>query len=150
MNGGSTQQTVEGSATAAAIQSSTSELGTAVNTRAVNELPLNGRNFTQLLALTPGVSPISVAQNSGGGGGFAGNAIGSFTFPAVNGQRNRSNMFLFDGLVDLGSFIGNYNFEPIIDTMQEFKVQSHNDLAEFGEATGGIVNVVSKPGTNDF
>lgn len=147
---GATQQTIEVAATAAQIESSTAELGTAIATKAVNDLPLNGRNFTQLLALTPGVSPISVAQNAGGGGGFAGNAIGSFTFPAVNGQRNRSNMFLFDGLVDLGSFIGNYNFEPIVDTIQEFKVQSHNDLAEFGEATGGIVNVVSKPGTNDF
>jgi hypothetical protein len=147
---GGTQQTVEVVGTAAQIESATSELGTAIATRSVNDLPLNGRNFTQLLALTPGVSPVSVAQNSGGGGGFAGNAIGSFTFPAVNGQRNRSNMFLFDGLVDLGSFIGNYNFEPVIDTIQEFKVQSHNDLAEFGQATGGIVNVVSKPGTNEF
>jgi hypothetical protein len=147
---GATQQTVEVEATAAQIESSTAELGTAIATRAVNDLPLNGRNFTQLLALTPGVSPVSVAQNAGGGGGFAGNAIGAFTFPAVNGQRNRSNMFLFDGLVDLGSFIGNYNFEPIVDTIQEFKVQSHNDLAEFGQATGGIVNVVSKPGTNEF
>src|SRR5258708_33063105 len=150
MNGGSTQQTVEGSATAAAIQSSTSELGTAVNTRAVNELPLNGRNFTQLLQLTPGVSPVSVAQNSGGGGGFAGNAIGAFTFPAVNGQRNRSNIFLLDGLNDLGSFIGNYNVEPIVETIQEFKVQSHNDLAEFGQALGGIVNVVTKSGSNQY
>ena len=114
----------------------------------MQDLPLNGRNFTQLLTLTPGASPISVAQNSGGGGGFAGNAVGSFSFPALNGQRNRSNMFLMDGVVDLGSFIGNYNVSPIIDTVQEFKVQSHNDLSEFGEAVGGIVNVATKSGTN--
>ncbi len=145
---GSTQQTVTVEAAAAEIQSSTSELGTVINEKAVNELPLNGRNFTQLLQLTPGASPVSVAQNSGGGGGFAGNAIGTFTFPAMNGQRNRSNMFLLDGANDLGSFIGNYNFAPIIDTVQEFKVQSHNDEAQFGQALGGIVNVVTKSGTN--
>jgi Carboxypeptidase regulatory-like domain/TonB dependent receptor len=147
---GSTQQSVTVEATAAAIESSTSELGTVINERAVNDLPLNGRNFTQLLALTPGASPVSVAQNSGGGGGFAGNAIGTFAFPALNGQRNRSNMFLLDGTVDLGSFIGNYNFAPIVDTVQEFKVQSHNDEAEFGQAVGGIVNVVTRAGTNTF
>lgn len=147
---GSTQQSVTVEATAVAVQASTSELGTVINQQAVNDLPLNGRNFTQLLTLTPGASPVSVAQNSGGGGGFAGNAIGSFSFPALNGQRNRSNMFLLDGINDLGSFIGNYNFEPIVDTVQEFKVQSHNDEAEFGQAVGGIVNVVTKSGTNTF
>jgi hypothetical protein len=147
---GATQQTVEVEATAAAIEASTSELGTVINERAVQDLPLNGRNFTQLLTLTPGASPISVAQNSGGGGGFAGNAIGSFSYPALNGQRNRSNMFLMDGIVDLGSFIGNYNVQPIVDNVQEFKVQSHNDLAEWGQAPGGIVNVVSKSGTNSY
>lgn len=147
---GSTQQTVTVESTAVQIQASTAELGTVINTEAVNDLPLNGRNFTQLLTLTPGASPVSVGQNSGGGGGFAGNAIGSFSFPAINGQRNRSNMFLLDGIDDLGSFIGNYNFEPIVDTVQEFKVQSHNDEAEFGQAIGGIVNVVTKSGTNTF
>jgi hypothetical protein len=147
---GSTQQSVTVEASAVAIQSSTAELGTVINTQAVNDLPLNGRNFTQLLTLTPGASPVSVGQNSGGGGGFAGNAIGSYSFPALNGQRNRSNMFLLDGINDLGSFIGNYNFEPIVDTVQEFKVQSHNDESEFGQATGGIVNVVTKSGTNVF
>ena len=145
---GSTQQTVTVEAAAIAIESSTSELGTVINEQAVKDLPLNGRNFTQLLTLTPGASPVSVAQNSGGGGGFAGNAVGSFSFPALNGQRNRSNMFLMDGVVDLGSFIGNYNVEPIVDVVQEFKVQSHNDLSEFGQAPGGIVNVATKSGTN--
>jgi hypothetical protein len=150
LNVGSTQQSVTVEASAAAIEASTAELGTVINEQAVNDLPLNGRNFTQLLTLTPGASPISVAQNSGGGGGFAGNAVGSFSFPALNGQRNRSNMFLLDGVVDLGSFIGNYNVQPIIDTVQEFKVQSHNDLSEFGQAPGGIVNVVTRSGTNNY
>src|SRR5580698_7428935 len=147
---GTKQDAILVSAQDADLVSSTAELGTVLSERAMTDLPLNGRNFTQLLPLTPGVSPISVAQNAGGGGAFAGNAIGSFTFPAVNGQRNRSNMFLLDGVDDLGSFIGNYNFAPIIDTVQEFKVQSHNDEAQFGQVLGGIVNVVSKAGTNAY
>lgn len=59
-------------------------------------------------------------------------------------------MFLLDGVNDLGSFIGNYNFEPIVDTVQEFKVQSHNDQAQFGQVVGGVVNVVTKSGNNSF
>ena len=130
------------------MQSSTASLGTVIGTQSVNDLPLNGRNFTQLLELTPGVSRINKGQAGSGGGGVAGNAIGQFTLPAVNGQRNRSNMFLLDGVNDLGAFFGNYNYEPIVDDIQEFKVQSHSDHAEFGQVTGGIVDVVTKSGTN--
>lgn len=86
---GSTTQTMTVEATAVAIQASTAELGTVINEQSVNQLPLNGRNFTQLLTLTPGASPVSVGQNSGGGGGFAGSAIGSFSFPSI-GHRNPS------------------------------------------------------------
>lgn len=131
------------------VDSTTSELGTVITPAFVANLPLNGRNFTQLLELTPGVSPVSVAQNSTGGAGFGGLAIGTFSFPAVNGQRNRSNMFLLDGANDL-AFLGNYNYAPIIDDIQEFKIQSNNDLAEFGGVAGGIVNVLTKAGTNAF
>jgi Carboxypeptidase regulatory-like domain/TonB dependent receptor len=145
---GAIVSTVEVSSGASSVETSTAELGTVITTRAVNDLPLNGRNFTQLLELTPGVSRVSVDQNSSGGGGISGNAIGTFTFPSVNGQRNRSNMFLLDGVNDLGSYFGTYNYEPIVDGIQEFKVQSHNDLAEFGGVTGGIVNVVTKGGSN--
>ena len=82
---GSTATTVDVTAEVSTIDSSTAELGTVVSERSVKDLPLNGRNFTQLLTLTPGISPVSVGQNSGGGGGFAGAAIGTFTFPSVGG-----------------------------------------------------------------
>jgi hypothetical protein len=146
---GSPQSTLTVVANLSSVDSTTSELGTVIATTPVDDLPLNGRNFTQLLTLAPGISPISVAQNSGGGSGWGGNALGAFTFPAVNGQRNRSNMFLVDGITDL-AFLGNYNYAPIIDDIQEFKLQSHSDLAEVGAVAGGIVNVVTKQGTNTF
>lgn len=144
---GSASEVITVSGELSPVESSTADLGTVIQTAPVNDLPLNGRNFTQLLTLTPGVSPVSVAQNSAGGGGWAGNALGSFTFPSVNGQRNRSNMFLLDGVNDL-AILGTYNYSPMIDDIQEFKVQSHNDLPEFGQANGGIVNVATKGGTN--
>jgi Carboxypeptidase regulatory-like domain len=147
---GATTQEVTVQSSAVAIETSTAELGTAVTTRKVNDLPLNGRNFTQLLTLTPGAAPVSVAQNGGGGGGFAGKALGTFSFPAVQGQRNRSNLFYLDGMSDTGSFIDNYNYQPMIDQIQEFKVQSHNDQAAFGQALGGLVNVATKAGTNQY
>ena len=128
--------------------------GTVIATKQVNDLPLNGRNFTQLLSLTPGVAPVSVAQNnmSGRQGGFgAPIAVGSaFIFPAINGQTNRSNFFLTDGLNNFGSFQSTYAVPPIVDAVQEFKVVSHTDSAEFGSVLGGVVNVVTKSGTNDL
>jgi outer membrane receptor protein involved in Fe transport len=147
---GQVTQTVTVQATGIHLEASTAELGTAISTTQVNNLPLNGRNFTQLLELTPGVSRATSGQAASGGGGFVGNAIGTFTFPAINGQRDRSNFFLLDGLNDQNSFISEYNVEPIVDQVEEFKIESHNDSAEFGGVTGGIVNVVTKSGTNEF
>ncbi len=147
---GDANTTVTVEATAAAVESATAELGTVVTTREVTELPLNGRNFTQLLTITPGVVNIHTDQSSGGGGGFVGNALGSFSFPSVNGSRVRSNTFLLDGVNNLNTFLSTYNFQPIIDDIQEFKTQGHNDLAEYGGVTGGIVSVVSKSGTNQY
>ena len=151
---GSDTQVVTVEAEAEQLQVSNADLGTVISTRQVNDLPLNGRNFTQLLSLTPGVAPISVAQNNMGGrpGGFgAPISVGStFTFPAINGQTNRSNFFLTDGLFNFGSFQSTYAVPPIIDAIQEFKVVSHTDSAEFGSVLGGVVNVVTKGGTNDL
>jgi hypothetical protein len=64
---GSVAQTIAVHATGALLQTSTSTLGTTISTTPMNDLPLNGRNFTELLTLTPGVSPVSTGQNAGGG-----------------------------------------------------------------------------------
>jgi len=66
------------------------------------------------------------------GGGFGANPVGTFSIPAVNGQRNRSNIFLLDGINDQGAFTNTYSIAPVLDGIQEFKAESHNDEAEFG------------------
>jgi len=92
---GSTQQSVTVEASAVNLETSDATLGSVIESKQVRDLPLNGRNFTQLLSLTPGVSPVSVAQNSGGAQAAP---LGSFVFPSVSGQSNRSNYFLLDGI----------------------------------------------------
>ncbi|MEO6981858.1 MAG: carboxypeptidase regulatory-like domain-containing protein, partial [Edaphobacter sp.] len=141
---GQVQQTVTVRSEASGVQTASTALGAVIGSKTILSLPLAGRNFTQLLALTPGVSSVNVAQN----GVF--HPIGTAVIPSVNGQRNRSNMFYVDGVNDLGSFNGTYNYEPIVDAIQEFRVLSHSDLAEFGGATGGIISVVTRGGTNQF
>ena len=151
---GSQNEVVTVDATAAQLNVTSAGLGTVIETKQVNELPLNGRNFTALLALTPGVVPIMVGQSNGmsGNGGFgAAVAIGSdYSFPAINGQTNRSDFFLMDGLYNYGAIESTYAVAPIIDAIQEFKVVSHTDNAEYGSVLGGVVNVVTKSGTNDL
>ncbi len=124
---GSTNTTVEVSANSVQIETSTAELGTVIGTVEVSSLPLNGRNFTELLLLQPGVSPVNTTENSGFGGGFFGNPTGTVVLPAINGQNNRSNMYLLDGINNYGSIRDTYAVQPTLDDIQEFKVQSHND-----------------------
>jgi hypothetical protein len=143
---GSVAQTVSVEATATQVESSTSELGSVISTRQMTDLPLNGRNFTQLLSLTAGVSPISVGSNANG---YTAQPLGEYDFGSVNGQENRSNYWMLDGSFNMSGWgQSTYAVAPILDTIQEFKIQSHNDDAEFGGVTGGIVNVVTKSGTN--
>jgi Carboxypeptidase regulatory-like domain len=151
---GTQTQVVTVQGTAAQLDLTSASLGTVIATKQVNDLPLDGRNFTSLLSLTPGVVPIMVGQSGGmqNGGGFgAAVAIGSdYSFPAINGQTNRSDFFLMDGLYDYGALESTYAVAPIIDAIQEFKVVSHTDDAEFGSVLGGVVNVVTKTGTNSL
>ncbi|MFC5861873.1 carboxypeptidase regulatory-like domain-containing protein [Acidicapsa dinghuensis] len=151
---GSDTKVVTVEALAPQLDVTSANLGTVIETKQVNDLPLDGRNFTALLALTPGVVPIMTGQNAGmnGGGGFgAPVAIGAdYAFPSINGQTNRSDYFLMDGLNNYGTLESTYAVPPIIDAIQEFKVVSHTDNAEYGDVLGGVVNVVTKSGTNEL
>jgi hypothetical protein len=152
---GNVNQSITVEATNTEVESSTAQLGSIIDTKAVNDLPLNGRNFTQLLDLTPGVAPISTGLNSGGGTvsmvGGAGTlgAQVNFSFPSVNGGTNRSTMYMMDGMSNDNNIYGTYALPPIIDTIAEFKVNSHNDSV-YGGVVGGVVNVVTKSGTNSL
>lgn len=135
------------------IQKSTTELGTVIGEHALQQMPLNGRNFTQLLILTPGITPVSTAQGSGISATDAGiTAIPGTSFykPSVNGQENRENLFYLDGILNTDIRGAVYGVLPILDTLDEFKVQSQNDMAEYGGTLGGVVNVATKSGTNTF
>ena len=145
---GSVQQTVTVAAADTEVESSTSQLGSVIGTQAVNELPLDGRNFTQLLDLTPGVTPISTGQNSSAGN-VAVVQTSTYSFPSINGAYNRSTLWMVDGMNDNNSWYNAYAVPPIIDTIQEFKINSHSD-AQYGGVIGGVVNVASKSGTNSF
>jgi len=149
---GNVQQSVTVQAINTEVESSSAQLGAVIGTQQVNDLPLDGRNFTQLLDLTPGVTPISTGQNSSAGNvatiapGSTGAEV-TYTFPSVNGAYNRSDMYLTDGLNNNNSWYNAYAVPPIVDTIQEFKINSHSE-AQYGGVIGGVVNVATKSGTN--
>lgn len=135
------------------LQTSTSELGNVVEEKVIKDLPLQGRNFTSLLMLTPGVNPVSTAQGPQDETGFgtegnSGIPGGQIINASVQGQQNRSKIYYMDGIVNTSVRAGTYVAMPDIDSLQEFKVQSHSDKAEFGGVTGGVVNMTSKSGSN--
>jgi hypothetical protein len=149
---GEVSETVEVTADAEVVQKTTTELGTVINQRAVEDLPLNGRNFTQLLTLTPGVTPVSTSQNRSIGGveGNVGIPNSGFADPSFHGQLNRSKLYFYDGIINTNIRGPNYIVIPNIDLVQEFKVVGHDAKAEFGGASGGVMNMVSKSGGNSF
>jgi Carboxypeptidase regulatory-like domain len=135
------------------VERTSSELGTEIEEKQIHDLPLNGRNFTQLLTLTPGASPVMTSQASQVG--VNDQAVlslpgSSFNLPSLQGQITRENVYLLDGVVNTDFTNGVYVIPPIIDALQEFKVQSHDDKAEFGGVLGGVVNVVTRSGTNQL
>jgi hypothetical protein len=153
MDIGELTQAVTVTAETPLLQQSSTELGSVIAEQSVRELPLNGRNFTQLLILTPGAIPVSTSQGSGisaTDGGMTGIPGSGLFKPSLHGQQNRSSSFFLDGIMNTDFRISNYGVLPIIDTVEEFKVQSHNEKTEYGGVLGGVVNLVSKSGTNEF
>ncbi len=151
---GAVTETVTVTGEAELIQQSSAELGSVITSKPVADLPLNGRNFTMLLTLTPGATPINTAQASNIGTGDDGSTTGipgsAFTMPSVQGQWNRSVTYFMDGIINTDFRVSTYGLLPNPDLVQEFEVQSHNDKVEYGGVMGGVVNLISKSGSNSF
>ncbi|HEY7306281.1 MAG TPA: carboxypeptidase regulatory-like domain-containing protein [Bryobacteraceae bacterium] len=141
---GGTTETVTVNASAAELQTQSADLSNLIGARQTQALPLNGRVFSQLVMLVPGV--VSDNGNLGNGTGLS-----SDTSVSVNGNQSNSNTWLLDGQnnMDIGSNAGNV-VTPPLDALEEFNVLRSNYSAEFGGGTGGVVNVVTKQGTRDF
>lgn len=145
---GQVSETVTVTATATLVETSNATHGIVIDQQKVVDLPLNGRNFTQLGTLIPGVvaPPAGLGGQSGDAtpGGF-GNATGGFN---VNGMRNQSNNFLMDGATNNDTFNTGFVLRPPPDAIEEFKILTHAFGAEFGRNAGAVVNVVTKSGSN--
>src|SRR5580700_2194479 len=141
---GSETQQVEVSANATLVQTAVSSLGQTVMDREILDLPLDGRNFSQLGLLQPGVVPLTPGLLEAGGPARQSQGY------AVDGQRPESNNFLIDGADNVSSVDGGFVLKPPIDAIAEFKILSHNANAEFGRNTGSTTNIVTRSGTNSF
>jgi Carboxypeptidase regulatory-like domain len=135
--GSATQKIEVDSSAVPALQTEESSLGVVIDTKQVENLPLNGRNVYQLVSLTPGV------------------AVDPSGRAAVSGQASQNQYYGIDG-VDNNNYSGTlasgqaYSLSPSPDAVQEFKVQTNNYSAEFGQSAGGVVNVITKSGTNQM
>lgn len=144
---GDVAETVTVTEAAATVKADSSEFGDVVQKRQVQELPLNGRNYVQLVLLQPGITAGQQGGNIEGAGAFVPRGTGSFN--AV-GQRGQNNNFMVDGIDNNESWINSTILQPSVEATQEFKVYLANAPAEFGRSSGGIVNVQIRNGTNDL
>src|SRR5215471_15417716 len=115
----------------ALLRTESASLGSIVPHERVTALPLNGRTFITLASLAPGVALPPGLQ-----------------LPRINGGRPRTNEYLFDGISVLQPEPGQVAYYPVIDAIQEFKIESNSPPAEFGRFNGGVVNLSSRSGSN--
>jgi outer membrane receptor protein involved in Fe transport len=128
---GAINERVTVTAPAAVLRTETASLGSIVPHDRVIALPLNGRTFITLASLAPGVALPPGSQ-----------------LPRINGGRPRTNEYLFDGISVLQPEPGQVAFFPVIDAIQEFRVESNSPAAEFGRFNGGVINLTTRSGAN--
>ncbi|SEG70518.1 Carboxypeptidase regulatory-like domain-containing protein [Bryocella elongata] len=144
---GSETQSVIVTTEAPQVDTVTGTMSQVVEQRQVNELPLNGRNAAQLTLLAPGVLPAPNISSIDQGN--------TKTFPVVvlitvNGSRTNQTNFMLDGGNNVDEYTNVNAPFPFPDALQEFSVQTSNYQAEYGENAGGVVNIITKSGTNNF
>jgi hypothetical protein len=130
---GGIREQVTVTADAAIARQETASLGLVVEQEQLVQLPLNGRSFITLASLAPGVALPPTSQ-----------------LPRINGGRPRTNEYLFDGISVLQPEPGQVAFFPVVDAIQEFKIESNSPAAEFGRFNGGVINLTTRAGTNAY
>jgi hypothetical protein len=138
-------QTVEVQASAGLVDTSTASLGSVVNERAVQEIPLNGRHFVDLAQLTTG----TVTGPATGNLTVPLRGQGTFSFNSAGGREDTVN-FMVNGINMNDSNNQQVTFQPTINTVDEFKIDNSTFSAEYGRNSGSIVNVATRPGVNSW
>lgn len=143
---GNVTETVEVTAAAPLVQSASAETGQVIEQRAVQELPLNGRNFAQLVYLSPGVTPGQAGENLSGASTFNPRAASNYN---PLGQRANANGWLIDGIDNNEYTFNTVIVQPSLESVREFKVLTGSFSAEFGRGAG-VVSVSTRSGSNDW
>ena len=141
---GQATEVVEVTAAPPMLTTTGSTLGQVIGNKEAVDLPLNGRQFTQLILLTPGAAPIEGGQQNG----FSIHIAGGGISPAVNGQNGGQDSFTLDGVINNHPYIQVYVIAPPPDALEEFKTQNHISDAQFSFSSGANVNIVTKTGTD--
>ncbi|MDQ2839948.1 MAG: TonB-dependent receptor [Acidobacteriota bacterium] len=147
---GNVNQSVEVTAASPQLETETSALGTVVDTKLVQDLPLNGRNFVQLATLTPGVNGTGYSVSGTIMSGTRPDDRRPGTEIFSNGNREGSNDYLYDGTDDNERLTLSITLRPPIEAIREFKVQTNLFSADAGRNSGALVDVITKSGTNDI
>lgn len=126
------------------VDTASNALGKTVTTREILDLPLNGRNFTQLGLLQAGVAPITGGVATSGGSLRSGQAY------SVNGQRPESNNYLLDGAKNVNRMDGGFALRVPVDAIAEFRILTHTAPPEYGGTAGSNTSVVTKSGGNEY
>lgn len=142
---GDVTQSVEVQAAAPLLQTENASLSQIVQSRSVQEMPLNGRNVLNLVQLVPGVVP----QGSSEGNLTGKNVFAAGNFQVGGGTANQSASY-YDGVTMNDTYGNIVALVPSQDTVSEFRVQTNSNSAEYGRYTGGVINLASRSGTNDF
>ena len=155
LNVGQVTQTVDVTTSAPTVELSSSALSGEISQTTVRELPLNGRDWTMLATLQPGVSSMGAEQDSiGTGSGSARGNRGFGTELSISGGRPQQNNYLVDGIsvddFDNSSPGDALGYALGVDAIEEFSVLTSNYTAEYGRTSGGVVNAITRSGTNEF
>jgi hypothetical protein len=146
---GNVTERVDVTANALQVETSNTQLGEVIDSQRIQQAPLNGRSYTDLLSLQPGVAPISSGTTSG----IVNNSPSGDLNPgnlAVNGGREDSNGFVLNGATVQDVTVNGAAIIPNLDSIAEFRILTANFDAEYGNFSGGQINVVTKAGTNQF